>query len=269
VVQTRKRVSAKEKAEVAAAGTCYVCSDLGLDHAGFDGYELKDIAFDHYQTAFGNVGGASANGDTLPIHAAAGGSIPDDPEFETSTRRNCHRLRSNEYSTRAGYVQILRARLDARTVSYVDEVSANRARDASARVYYLPAKWADTTVEFQAKTYPIAQEQRSGRTWRRFLTMLPAERLFTDNTSQVRPATKKTLLKMVQTFLGDGFPMFAPVNARIDKCGHVVIFDGNHRATSYALAFGVKEPMPVMIWDIQASEGCALRPGVIAASKSA
>ena len=44
--------------------------------------------------------------------------------------------------------------------------------------------------------------------------------------------------------------MFAPVNARVDACGHVVIFDGNHRATAHALAFGVAELMPVMIWDI-------------------
>lgn len=92
--------------------------------------------------------------------------------------------------------------------------------------------------------------------------MLPPKIVFTDDTSQVRQATKKTVQKMVETFLVDGFPMFAPVNARIDKCGHVVIFDGNHRATSHTLAFGTEEPMPVMIWDIRAGMECALRSHV-------
>ncbi|MCP3420354.1 hypothetical protein [Nocardioides pinisoli] len=256
----RKKLTTKEKEALVSTAKCYVCEDLGVDHAGFDGYDLKDVHLDHYQTSFGSPGGEDT--DVLPIHGATGGAIPDDPDFETSTRRNCHRLRGNDYTTRAGYVQVLRARLQARTVSFVDDAYENPARDHKARQYKLPVKWEEGSANFMDKSYPLVIDQRPTRTWRRFLTTLRADQLFTDDTSQVRPAAKKSLLKMIQTFLIDGFPIFAPINARVDKCGHVVVFDGNHRATAHALAFGVKELMPVMIWDIAPGEDCALRDHV-------
>jgi hypothetical protein len=256
MAEVRKRMFPKEKEALVSGTKCYVCEDLGLDHAGFEGYALKDIDLDHYQVAFGNGG---ENTDVLPIHSATGGSIPDDANFETSAVRNCHRLRSNDYSSRAGYVAVLRARLQARTASYVDDVYENADRNASDRKYLLAAKWKAHEAEFIGKTYPVVSEVRNGQTWRRFLVTLRPDQVFTDNTSQVRPAAKKSLLTMLYTFLVEGFPMFAPVNARIDVCGHVVLFDGNHRATAHSLAFGVGDPMPVMIWDIAAGTRCALR----------
>src|SRR5262245_32428782 len=98
-----------EKEEVAANGECYVCADLGLDHAGFDGYDLKDIHFDHFQDPFGSVGGGdgTAGSETLPIHGVPGGHTPDDPEYEQSTTRNCHRLRGDDFRSRASYVQVM------------------------------------------------------------------------------------------------------------------------------------------------------------------
>jgi hypothetical protein len=253
-------MSAKDKTAILKAAKCYVCDDLGLDHAGFDGYNNRDVHFDHYQVPFGTVGKTSE--DTLPIHAAAGGSIPDDSDFETSTRRNCHRLRRNEYTSRGAYVAVLRARMEMRTVQYVDDVSQNRDRVPSEQKYELPVTWRDGKAVLIGKTYSVVAEERRGRRWRRFLTTLRADQIFTDDTSQVRPAAPKVLETMVRTFIADGFPMFAPVNARVDKCGHVVIFDGNHRATSFALAFGVKELMPVMVWDIEPDEdNCAIRDG--------
>lgn len=231
---------------------------MGLEHAGFDGYDLKDIHLDHYQVPFGNVGG-EAKAEVLPIHAAAGGSIADDLDYEHSTRRNCHRLRGNGFSSRAAFVQVLRARMQARTASFVDDVYENGVRDSLHRRYKLPAKWDDHKAEFLGKAYTVITEERGGESWRRFLATLRPDQVFTDDTSQVRPAARKSLMKMLETFLIEGFPMFAPVNARIDKCGHVVLFDGNHRATAHALAFGVATPMPVMIWDIAPGERCALR----------
>lgn len=261
--EPRKRYTSKEKEEIARRSKCYVCEDLGLDHAGFDGYDLRDIHLDHYQTPHGNVGGSKGtSGEVLPIHAAAGGTTADDPEYETSSKRNCHRLRGNNFNSRAGFVQVLRARMQLRSVSFVDDVYENAQRRPSARKYKLPAKWNASTVEFRGKTYPVISEVRANESWRRFLTTLTPSDVFTDDTSQVRPGSKKTLNLMVRTFLVDNFPMFAPVNARIDACGHVVIFDGNHRATSHALAFGVGEPMPVMIWAIEPGDECALRPHV-------
>ena len=258
---SRKRYTAKVK-EVAMVDTkCYVCEDLGLDHAGFDGYEPKDAHFDHYQIPFSSLGGSET--DTLLIHAAAGGTIADDEDFETSKRRNCHRMRGNEHSSRAGFVQVVKARLEVRTVSYIDDVSGNVQRDASSRQYLLPVKWSETDAEFIGKNYPLVVEERLGHTWRRFMATVRADQVFTDDTSQVRPASRKSLLKMVLTFLEHGFPMFAPVNARVDKCGHIVIFDGNHRATADALAFGVTNMMPIMIWDIESDDSCALRSDVL------
>ena len=99
------------------------------------------------------------------------------------------------------------------------------------------------------------------------MTSLRPDQCFTDRTSQVRPATKKSLLKMIHTFLVEGFPMFAPINARIDECGHVVVFDGNHRGTAHAVSFGVDEPMPVMIWDIEPNGTCALEEPPISTQK--
>jgi hypothetical protein len=257
MADTRKRYTAKEKEAILASSKCYVCEDLGLEHAGFTGYELKEVHFDHYQTPFGSPGGETT--DTLPIHAAPGGSIPDDADFEHSARRNCHRLRSNHFSTRSGYVQVLRARLAARDATYVDDVYENSERNPAERKYRLPVSWGSTTAKFMERDYPVVSENRPTETWRRFLTTLPTSRLFTDDTSQVRPAAHKNLMKMVQTYLVEDFPTFAPVNARVDKCGHVVVFDGNHRATAHALAFGVEGPMPVMIWDIATGDECALR----------
>ena len=252
----RKRPTRAEKEKVAATGECYVCADLGLDHAGFTGYDLKDIAFDHVQDPFGNVG--VAGGETLPIHAATGGATADDTGYETSTSRNCHRLRSNNFSSRAAYVAAVRARMQARTANFIDDIYGNGDRNPKDAKYSLPVGWTDTEAEFIGKKYSVISESRNGLEWRRFLTTLRPDRVFTDHMSQVRPATRKTLHKMLHTFQVDGFPMFAPVNARVDACGHVVLFDGNHRATAHALAFGVEEPMPVMIWDIEAGAGCAL-----------
>jgi hypothetical protein len=261
MADVRKRRSPKDKATTLATEKCYVCADLGLDHAGFDGYDAREVDFDHYQTPFGSLGGPST--DTLPIHAATGGSIPDDADFETSTRRNCHRLRSNQFTTRAGYVAVLRARLELRSVSYIDYVKGNKGRNPSSNKYHLPVRWEDGKADFIDKTYPVISEERRGIAWRRFLTTVRPDQTFTDSISQVRPAVHKNLSLMVQTFLADGFPMFAPVNARIDPCGHVVIFDGNHRATAHAISFGVLEPMPVMIWDIKKGDDCAIREDVL------
>jgi hypothetical protein len=257
MADVRKRMTAKEKEILVSGTTCYVCEDLGLDHAGFEGYALKEIDLDHYQVAFGNVGSGAT--DVLPIHSATGGAIPDDIGFESSTSRNCHRLRGNNFSSRASYVDVLRARLQARTASFVDDVYENAERNSKDRKYNLAADWRASEAKFVGKVYPVISEERNGERWRRFLVTLRPDQVFTDNTSQVRPASKKSLMKMLYTFLVEGFPMFAPVNARIDKCGHVVLFDGNHRATAHALAYGVREPMPVMIWDIEPAAECALR----------
>lgn len=261
MVEQRKRYTTAEKEKLIAGRKCYVCEDLGLDHAGFDGYELREIHFDHYQQPHGNVGSIEGGpgSDVLPIHASSGGARPEDPAFEVALKRNCHASRGNKFDSRAAYVQVLKARMAARSASYIDDVYENPLRKTSGRQYKLPAVWKGNAVMFMGKEYPIVSEERKGQTWNRFLTTLPPKLVFTDDTSQVRQATKKTVQKMVDTFLIDGFPMFAPVNARIDKCGHVVIFDGNHRATSHTLAFGIDAPMPIMIWDIEPGEECALR----------
>lgn len=261
MVEQRKAPTAKEKADVLANGKCYVCADLGLDHAGFDGYESRAVHFDHYQTPFGNVGGQSGatSMETLPIHAATGGATADDLEYESSTSRNCHRLRSNDFESRTAYVRVLKARMEARTASFVDDVFGNKGRNPAEHQYVLPVTWSGSTATFIGKVYPVVSDSRPDVKWDRFLTVLKPSQVFTDNTSQVRPAARKTVTKMIHTFLIDGFPIFAPINARIDKCGHVVIFDGNHRATSHALSFGIDAPMPVMIWDIEPGPDCALQ----------
>jgi hypothetical protein len=261
MANSRKKVSPKDKSKTMASEKCYVCSDLGLDHAGFDGYDASWVHYDHYQSAFGNVGGGSPI--TLPIHGAPRGSTPDDPGFEASTRRNCHAGRRNDFDTRSGYVAEVRARMQIRTVNFIDDVEGNLGRDPTSNEYNLPVAWSEHGATFVGKEYPVVEEERRGKRWRRFLTTARPNQVFTDDKSQVRPGAKKTLSKMVHTFLADGFPMFAPVNARVDPCGHLVIFDGNHRATSHALAFGVDAPMPVMIWAIAASPGCAIRKSVL------
>lgn len=260
-MQTRKRTSKAEKEDIAANGKCYVCADLGLNHAGFAGYDPKHIHLDHFQVPFGAVGGSEggAGSETLPIHAYPGGDSPDDSNFEQSTKRNCHKLRSDHFRSRAAYIQVMKAHLQARTASFVDDVYQNAQRDSDNNQFLLPVTWSDTEADFIGKTHLVITEQRPTESWRRFLTTLPASKLFTDNTSQVRRASKKTIHKMLHTYLVENFPTFAPVNARVDACGHVVIFDGNHRATGHALAFGVDEPMPVMIWDVHAPDGCALK----------
>jgi hypothetical protein len=250
-------LSAKEKQQILDTGKCYVCEDLELEHAGFAGYEGRDVAQDHYQIPFGNVGGS---GETLSIHAAAGGSTPDDDDFEVSTRRNCHRLRRNDHNSRKGYVKFLQARMQARQVEFLDDVLGNVGRDPGARKYQLQVRWADREAEFVGKKYPVVLHERSGKKWRRFMVALPANLLFTDDTAQARPANRKKIIPLILTFLGEGYPVYAPVNARVDKCGHIVLFDGNHRATANAIAFGVDDLLPVLIWDIEPGDVCALRP---------
>jgi len=259
---TRKRVTKAEKEEIAATSECYVCSDLGLDHAGFAGYDAKDIHLDHVHTPAGAVGAeeGGAGSQTLPIHGASKGLSPDDSGYETATLRNCHKLRSDDFRSRAAYVQVVKARMQARDASYVDDVYENPDRDPGDTKYLLEVSFSDSEAKFMGKSYDVVREVRPAETWRRFFTTLPANQLFTDGASQVRPATKKTLHKMLHTYMVEGFPTFAPVNARVDKCGHVVVFDGNHRATSHALAFGVDLPMPLMIWDIDPGDECAVRP---------
>lgn len=255
----RKRIGTKEKQEIMAAGSCYVCSDLKLDHAGFApvGYESREVHSDHL-FPFGNVG--TGSGEVLPIHAATGGSTPEDSDFETSTRRNCHRIKRNNFTSRSSFVQFVKATLEARNARYVDDVYENRPRKPSAQKFKLSVDWDDSNATFRGRSYPVLAEEKQGTTWRRFLAPLEPQLIFTDSTSQVRPANSANLQKMVRTFLEDGFPMFSPINARIDKCGHVVIFDGNHRATAHALAYGVSQPMPVMIWDIASGSECAVGP---------
>lgn len=260
----RRRVPKAEKEEIAKNGKCYLCSDLGLDHAGFHGYALRDIHLDHYQDPFSAVGAkeGAAGSDTLPLHAATGGLTPDDDGFESSNKRNCHRLKGNSFNSKSSYVKAMRARLEARHASFVDDVYENKERKASDNQFKLPVSWGNAqsdTARFRDKEYLVITEERTTERWRRFLVSLPGSKLFTDDTSQVRPATKKTINKMIETFLVEDFPTFAPINARIDKCGHVVIFDGNHRATAHSLAFGIESEMPVMIWDIEPGQGCALR----------
>jgi hypothetical protein len=249
-------MSKSEKDAILASERCYVCADLGVDHAGFDGYDARHVHMDHYQIPFGTPGGAKT--EVLPIHAAPGGSVVDDDDFESSTYRNCHKLRRDDFITRGDYVRELRVRLTARGVRYVDEVSDNLGRTPSSAQYSLPVSWSGSKATFMGKDYPVVTEVRNGTTWRRFLTTLKPGLIFTDHTSQVRPADKNALMKMVHTFLGEGFPMFSAVNARVDKCGHIVIFDGNHRATAHAVVFGVNDAMPVTIWDIEPGDGCAL-----------
>ena len=257
MTEARKRVTAKEKAETMATEKCYVCTDLKLNHAGFEGYAGNEVAYDHFQAPFSAVGSPSA--EVLPIHNASGGSTPDDEDYETSKRRNCHSLRKNDFNSRAGYVQVLRARMQSRTVRYIDDVGSNPARDGAKKEFKLPVTWGSTEADFYGKKYDIVTEVRDSLTWRRFLTTLPASKMFTDDISQVRPGTHKTLAKMVHTYIADQFPTFAPVNARIDPCGHVVLFDGNHRGTSDALSFGVDALIPVMVWEVQPGTACAIR----------
>jgi hypothetical protein len=256
-MSTRPRVTAAEKEKVMAGGVCYVCSDLSLPHAGFEGYDKRHVHLDHYLAPFSTAAGKTA--PTLPIHAAPNGATPDQVGFESASVRNCHKGKSDDFSSRNEFVQYVRAVMASRGAGYVDDIYGNGDRDPSDSQFSLPVAWSAGTATFRGSDYPVVREVRpSGFEWSRFLTALEPGLLFTDRTSQVRPAKKKALHTMMRTFLIDAFPMFAPVNARVDGCGHVVIFDGNHRATAFALAFGLDEPMPIMIWQIADEGVCAL-----------
>ena len=199
--EPRKSPTGAAKVKIMDESNCYVCNDLGLDHAGFDGYAPNQVAFDHYQLAHGNVGaveGAAGN-DVLPIHAASGGSTADDPDYEHSTSRNCHRLRGNDFDTRHSYVGVLKARMAARNAEFIDDVYENSSRKPSGGQYKLPAKWKAGAAEFIGKDYVVISETRQKLTWSRFLTTLRGDQLFTDDTSQVRPAAKKALHKLLLT----------------------------------------------------------------------
>lgn len=254
----RKRFTAREKEELRTSGSCYLCEALNLPHAGFDGYDAREIHMDHYQVPHGNVG-SDPNAGQLAIHGAAGGLKPEDVGFEVETRRNCHAARGNRYKSKENFIRACRARMEARDAHFIDDVYENATRDLANGKYKLPISWHAHTATFMREQFKVITENRNGESWQRFLTTLRPDQLFTDATAQVRSAEKKAIHKMVDTFIEEGFPMFAPVNARVDKCGHVVIFDGNHRATSHTLAFGVEAPLPVMIWNIDSKGGCALR----------
>ncbi len=242
------------------AGKCYVCEGLGLD-ASFAGYALEDVDYDHYLAPFGSVGGSTgASADqTLLIHAVTGADTPDDPGFESSTRRNCHSIRRADFQTPGDYIQVLRSRLGARDADFVDHVYDNAFRDPEEVQFKLPVDWRAGDAGFMGKSHHVVTEMRRATAWSRFFTSIRPGLLFTDHTSQVRRAKKDSVHKMLHTYLVDGFPTLAPVNARIDSCGHVVIFDGNHRATAFALAFGLDKPLPIMIWNIDADSVCAAK----------
>jgi len=262
---SRPKVSAKDKQQVLenADSKCYVCEDLDLKHAGFSGYDKAWVHFDHYRRPSASVGSDKDGNplDILPIHAAPGGDTPDDTGFEDSVRRNCHKFRRDEFSSRADYVTVIRARLGARDAEFLDDVAENRERHPDEIQYKIPIEWSGLEATFGGDSYSVIEEVRRGVQWQRFLTRLPLRLLFTDHQSQVRPATKNVIHKMIATYLVQGYPTFAPVNARVDKCGHVVVFDGNHRATSFALSFGLEETIPVMIWNIESGGACAIEAG--------
>lgn len=259
---TRPKMTKQEKLERMASDKCYVCEALALDHAGFDGYEAADVDRDHYKRPFASVGGDDEQNadETKLIHSVTGGTTPDDHDFESSTQRNCHVLKRDDFAAPADYVQVVRGHLEARNADYVDDVYENKDRDPSKPEYSLPVTWEGRSARFMGKTYPTVTEVRRGKEWTRFLAQIRPGLVFTDRESQVRPAKKDTVQRMLRTYLSDGFPTLAAVNARIDRCGHVVIFDGNHRATAFAIAFGLDEPMPIMIWKIEDTEGCAFAP---------
>lgn len=259
----RPRMKKADKEAIAANSKCYVCADLDLKYPGFEGYELREIQMDHYGKPFattaGSTGAAAAN--VLPIHAAAGGATPDSTDFENSQRRNCHRAKHVGLDSRQATSDWMRALLEARDATFVHEVGANAKRALGSASLKASVSWDGVTACFRGAEYPVVTEHRRGsEDWSRFLVALDAATLFTDFSAQVREAKPKVVKAMLRTFMLDDYPLFAPVNARVDSCGHVVVFDGNHRATSYALAFGLDAKMPVLIWNINATSECAAVP---------
>ncbi|MEB3204633.1 MAG: hypothetical protein VKP57_08025 [Candidatus Sericytochromatia bacterium] len=255
---TRKRLNRAEKARAMKEGFCYVCDGLGLDHKGFDGYEPQYAHLDHYAIPFSSIGGSS--GGTALIHAHPDGKTPDDEGFEKATTRNCHGIKSNKHNSMSGYINYVKARMGAREVEFIEDIPDLKGRDPSSCI--MTWRWnfsGAPSASLRHKEYPIVEEKRGGVSWSRFLCGAEARVLFTDRESQVRPAEKKSLIKIIDTFLIDDFPVFNPINVRIDKCGHLVIFDGNHRATAAALSFGVNITLPIMVWNIEADQDtCAI-----------
>lgn len=248
-----------EKDQIRKNQKCYVCDQLGLPNAGFEGYSDRDIHLDHFLTPFASVGEKDKE-EVLPIHGTAKGDTCDDENYDTSKSRNCHRHRSDKFRSAIDYVTYVRARRGAREASYIDDVFENEGRSLADKGIIFNVKWEPHSAVWMGKEYPLVTTTHSGETWRRFLISAPSRYLFTDHESQVRPAAPKAIHSMIRTFVVDGYPMFAPVNVRRDKCGHLVVFDGNHRLTSHALVFGVSAEVPVLIWDIEPTDQCAVAP---------
>lgn len=239
---------------------CYLCKALGLPESDFQGYESSQIQIDHVRPR-GRTGGSENDFDPSnyrPLHAHPDGLTPEDEGFETAHLRNCHKGKGAAYRDQNEFVRAVRAKMAMRTIRFIDEIGDNLDRDPSASNYVFEVAWSATEAAFRGRQYPLSVQRRTELDWIGFEVDLPISWIFTDHASQVRPAKQKELKKLVDAFIQDDFPVMNSVHARVDRCGHIVVFDGNHRGCAAGIAYGVAQTIPVKIWKIESSLGCAL-----------
>jgi hypothetical protein len=227
--------------------TCYVCGNVGLPHADFEGYADTQVQYDHGFPQ-GLVGGAQADllANIRPIHAAAGYPSPLDDSWETAKLRNCHAGKSDRYTGPEWIDRVRIQRLAIRTHLSDELIDPKRGGGATAEI-----TWNDSagTVTFMGLTYPMMTQQVGAdpKPWRSFSTLVPQTLLWTDDEVQPRDADPKRLADLAWHLRTS--PLLSPILARWSPDQKKIkVFDGNHRLLAYIMARGEAE-VPVTIFD--------------------
>lgn len=239
---------------------CYLCKALGLPGADFEGYTNAHIQIDHVRPR-GRTGGSENDFDPAnyqPLHAHPQGLTPEEDGFESAAQRNCHKGKGAAYRDLNEFVRAARAKLAMRSIRFIEEVGSNVDREVTDKALMFNVEWLGADAVFRGRTYPLSLQRRNRMEWIGFEVDVPIEWLFTDHASQVRPAKQKELKKLVDAFIQDDFPVMNSVHARVDSCGHIAVFDGNHRGCAAGIAYGPAQTIPVKIWKIQSSGACAV-----------
>lgn len=238
----------EEKRKLRAAyPNCYVCEELQLEHAGFEGYDDRQVQFDH-GFAQGLVGAAQADllANLRPIHAAAGAATMADADWETAVLRNCHAGKSDVY-TGPQWVERVRVQRLAMKTRYSDDLfEGERGAGSLSSI-----KWSesDDTADFMGRAYPVMIQKvgTEAQPWRSFSTLVPPKMLWTDQEVQPREANTKRLADFAWHLKSN--PLLSPILARWSPGQRkILVFDGNHRLSAYIMARG-DAPVPVTIFD--------------------
>lgn len=233
----------RKEEKIKEIGTCYVCQQLGYRHASLSGYELKHIQFDHWK-AKSLVGDSQENMDAnqLPIHAYPGGDDFRSPNYEHSTRRNCHKGKGNAYSGEE-WVERIRIYRKVQELKFSDDLFPGRVFGNAA--YDVKIDWQDDKAVYDGTDYPVMVQQFEKDTWKSFSMIVKPELLWKDPEVQTREANREKVMDMAWHLRK--LPLLSPILCRYAD-NRLFVFDGNHRLSAFVLARN-NQAVPVTIFE--------------------